>query len=273
MKRIVIASGGLGNQMFEYAFILALRHLGYNVAIDLNLYDITKQHNGWELDHVFDIKDGIRYSTVPRLLTRLLCHFRKNHLTLVETTPMLYDRRMLQPTKPFLKGVWINPRYFENIDQTIREAFSFKNIDDKNVDMAKEMKNVCSVALHVRRGDYLNLESYNVCDEDYYTTAIRKILEKHHNPVFYIFSNDPDWCRNWISKFNVDYVIIDHNHGKGSYRDMFLMTQCKHFIIANSTFSWWGAWLSSNKEKTVICPKRWFKDYDYTPNMDSWITI
>ena len=135
------------------------------------------------------------------------------------------------------------------------------------------MQSCNSVSIHIRRGDYLNIPNYCVCDEGYYRHAIKHICENVDKPVFYVFSNEPDWCESFMQQFGVVFKIINWNQRGDSYQDMYLMTQCKHNIIANSTFSWWGAWLNSQSDKIVVTPRAWFKNNNYNINCPGWHII
>lgn len=274
MKYTVISSGGIGNQMFEFAYLLSLRERGYNVRLCVDLYDITPQHNGWELNNVFKIDETPgKVSTFSKILTRLLVHYRNNPLIMCERNSMQYDCMWEKPSKPFLLGVWINSRYFDIVKDKIRLIYSFRNISDRNMALSKKMSLENSVSIHIRRGDYLKHPNYLVCDELYYSEAIRKILDQVEAPKFYVFSDDKDWCEKFMNQFEVEFEVITHNTGADSYQDMFLMSSCKNNIIANSTFSWWGAWLNNNKAKLVIAPRKWFRDKTISPNLESWIEI
>ena len=151
--------------------------------------------------------------------------------------------------------------------------FSFKNIDKQNEDLVTKMHYENSIAIHIRRGDYLYNPIYNVCDEEYYTKGIKYFIERFIDPVFYVFSDDPKWCGTFMESFHIQYHIIDNNQGFNSYQDMYLMTQCKHIIIANSSFSWWGAWLNDNKNRIILAPKRWFRNKEYNANCKDWEII
>lgn len=141
----------------------------------------------------------------------------------------------------------------------------------------------CSVSLHVRRGDSVSNPKYNkisgnVCTEEYYRKAVAYLIEREADLSFYIFSDDIAWVKEQFDFLQgVNTVFVDHNHGKNSYIDMWLMSECSHNIVANSTFSWWGAWLNKSPNKLVLAPNRWFKnnarleDNHIVP--DSWVKI
>jgi hypothetical protein len=138
-----------------------------------------------------------------------------------------------------------------------------------------------SVSVHIRRGDYLHScfnSLFHVQDLDYYQAAIDQIQQKIKNPSFYIFTTDYEWTKEQFSKLKIPFNIVDINKGSQSYMDMILMSKCKHNIIANSSFSWWGAWLNRNEEKMVIAPKKWYKHTEMNNNAshiipNGWITI
>lgn len=274
MKYEILVSGGLGNQMFEYAYYLSLKSKGYDVRLNKELYYVTSQHNGWELDTVFKVTDKpLPHSIIRKFLTRVIAKYCIPPFIMVESNSMTFDPIWGSPSRPMLKGVWINNRYFEDIEDVIRNTFVFRNIDKHNLHLANCMRNENSVSIHIRRGDYLKLPQYNVCQEEYYKKAIGIIKEKYINPIAYVFSNDPVWCNMFMNQFDIKYTVINHNQGKDSFKDMFLMSQCKHNIIANSTFSWWGAWLNDNLDKCVISPRCWFTNKHISPNLSTWIQI
>ncbi|MBT9150861.1 MAG: O-antigen biosynthesis glycosyltransferase WbnK [candidate division WS2 bacterium] len=135
------------------------------------------------------------------------------------------------------------------------------------------------MSLHIRRGDYVfNLHTnqfHGTCDLDYYFRCVEYLTTKVKNPHFFIFSDEPEWARNNL-KLSYPTTLVDHNEADKNYEDLRLMSQCKYHIIANSTFSWWGAWLSQNPEKIVFAPKRWLKSDDYNPKdlmPDKWIKV
>ena len=180
----------------------------------------------------------------------------------------------------YIEGYWQTEKYFKNIEHTIKKDFTFKTKPDKNnQSLLNQIKNCNAVAIHVRRGDYVKNPVANrilgVCNLDYYNKCINLIIRKINNPHFFIFSDDPKWT---INNLNIDFpaTYVSHNGSDKGYEDLRLMSNCKHQIIANSSFSWWGAWLNNNPNKVVMAPKKWFNDLsinteDLIP--ESWVKI
>ena len=143
--------------------------------------------------------------------------------------------------------------------------FSFsEEVKKKNKDMCCQLQQENSVSVHIRRGDYLTAENKrihgNICTEEYYNNAMTYMREKTENPRFYIFTDDLQWAREKYK--GEDITIVDGNRDHSSYVDMFLMSQCKHNIVANSTFSWWGAWINANPDKLVLAPPKWLNNFE-----------
>ena len=180
-----------------------------------------------------------------------------------------------------LLGYWQSFKYFENIKDLLREEFRLKSssISKKNHELISEIKKEKSVAIHIRRGDYVSdnffLENLGVCSLKYYLNAINHIVQRVADPCFYIFSDDPDWVMKNL-KIDHRHYFVTHNLGKSDYEDFRLMNACNHFIIANSSFSWWAAWLADGIDKIVLAPDQWFVK-DPMPIEDripaSWIRI
>ena len=184
--------------------------------------------------------------------------------------------------KAYLQGFWQTEKYFIEFEDQIRKDFAFKSpLNEKNSQLVKQISETNSVSIHLRRGNYVSDPSTSVvhgtCDLEYYRNAAKLVAEKIGDPVFYIFSDDPEWVKeNLIVDF--PSVYVNHNSGKEGYNDMRLMSHCKHNIIANSTFSWWGAWLNENREKIVVAPKKWFAKETFQQNVqdlypDGWIKL
>lgn len=280
--KIVRIIGGLGNQMFQYAFYLALKNRYENVKLDISAYEKEyKLHNGFELSNIFDLNFEIaskseinklkyRNNLFGKIQKKILR--KKNEVNYVDT---LYHPEVLDIKEDaYYNGYWNSEYYFLDIEDLVKRSFEFKNgLNDLNKKILNSILKEESVSVHVRRGDYLeskiNREIYgNICTEEYYEKAIEIIKNKISNPKFYVFSNDIDWCKKNLILDNVEYV--DWNIGKESYIDMKLMSCCKHNIIANSSFSWWGAWLNKNPNKKVITPARFFNNV-IPSNMETFL--
>jgi hypothetical protein len=200
----------------------------------------------------------------------------------VRESPRGFDPNYFSiPSHAYLEGYWQSEEYFKGIESTIRRDFVFKDrLDEHGTALAEIINSVNSVCLFVRRGDYVsekNTSQYHgVCDKEYYDRSFRLISEKTENPVLFIFSDDLDWCRTHL-KFNISTYYVDNLYSGHKYgQHLHLMTLCRHFIISNSSFGWWGAWRNQDSRKIVIAPKQWYK----SPSMDTshlfpnnWITI
>jgi len=180
-----------------------------------------------------------------------------------------YDPNILNtPMNVYVDGYWQSEKYFSDVEDIIRREFRFRNEpDDRNRNMAKEISNMESVSVHVRRADYLSDPKNRIfatCSLEYYNTCAAMITEKVPDAQFYIFSDDSNWVKE---NLHLDFpaTFVTHNDAARAHEDLRLITLCKHHIIANSSFSWWGAWLSANTEKIVLAPRNWFTD----PSFDS----
>jgi Glycosyl transferase family 11 len=285
--------GGLGNQMFQYAAGRALS-LKLRVPLKLDTRDFSgyQLHQGFELNNLFNCRAEIATDTdltnvlgwqsaklVQRVLRRpQLKSFRHKNYIVEPQFNYWSGINQLEDYK-YLYGYWQSEKYFIEFAQNIREDFTFKlPFSDQNAEIAEQISQVNAVSLHVRRGDYANnlktTATHGLCSLDYYRTAIDYVSKHVNQPCFYIFSDDIAWVKANLL-IDSPSVFIDHNANQESYNDMRLMSLCKHNIIANSSFSWWGAWLNQNVEKIVIAPKLWFSKptdtIDLIPN--SWIRI
>jgi hypothetical protein len=180
----------------------------------------------------------------------------------------------------YLDGFWQSERYFMGIRELLLREFTFK--DAPNLENTKYLSNIVaqnSVCVHIRRGDYVTTpgcqSKHGICPLEYYRAAIAYIQDRITNPVYFVFSDDPAWVSSNFPRLN-SMTIISHNVGQNDSEDLRLMMNCRHFIIANSSFSWWGAWLGQSPQKIVIAPKRWYvspnqSDKDLVP--ESWIRL
>ena len=282
--KIVRILGGLGNQMFQYAFYKALEKKESKVLADLSLFKDYELHNGFELDKVFgvDIKKASQftvdlYDTQNRkwLFRKLRKLLKLKNTYKEEANEFVFDPTFLTDPSPRLYyGYWQNEGYFKDSD--IRSEFVFKNpLTGKNNYTFKQIAESQSISIHVRRGDYVDHPLLgSLCNVTYYQDAISLMNSKISNPSYFVFSNDIEWCKKNLPLNKATY--IDWNTGRDSYIDMQLMSTCKHQIIANSSFSWWGAWLNNNPKKIVIAPKKWISTQESSISNilpDTWISI
>lgn len=293
---IVKLQGGLGNQLFQYA---VGRYLSfkYSTALKFDLYEFLNpsQNNTprtFKLKHfnicgevasLSDLDNDFISPTLKNQIMRRIEIFLgfPSNFFLIQEKSLKFDPNILQtPDNCYLDGYWGSEKYFGHIDKVIRnELRIIEPIDPINLKYLEKITNGNSVSIHVRRGDFVNIQTnlqfHGVCSLKYYSEAIDYIANKVEKPIFYIFSDDSEWC---MSNINVHYPVtyITHNGEEKDYEDFRLLSQCKHHIIANSTFSWWGAWLGSDPNKIVIAPKKWLmieeKLYrDVIP--ENWIQI
>ena len=270
--------GGLGNQMFQYAAgrALSLKKNDW-FALDTAGFEQYGLHQGFELERVFTAPVTIaseadrrrvlgwrRSTLVRRALSRLPVKFAGGSSYVQE--PHFHYWTGFEAVGPdsYLAGYWQSEKYFADVTPQIRADFTFCTpLNGKNAELAQLIGNVQAVSLHVRRGDYANdpktKSTHGLCSLDYYRKAIDYIDAVVSNPVFFIFSDDISWVKdNLFVAFA--HHFVEHNKGAASYNDMRLMSLCRHHVIANSSFSWWGAWLNSSADKTVVAPKKWFAD-------------
>ncbi len=270
--KLITLSGGLGNQMFQYAFYTALKKSGQRrIFLYKNKILKHREHCGYELQHLFHIEDNDKGMWLTRLLqTPVFGPFLKHLLfprKIRERVQYNYDayRRYAEAGTPdgiHLVGYWQSERYFEKAIREVRRVFTFdeRMLTPATLACLQQMTNRQTVSIHVRRGDFFHPDFVKmfggVCTVDYYTRAIKHIQKHVQHPCFYVFSDDLEWVRNHLS-LPENTVWVDWNSGADSWQDMFLMSKCKHNILANSSFSWWGGWLNENPDKIVIAPALW----------------
>lgn len=288
--KIVKYIGGLGNQMFDYAFTYLLgKTFEETIYADVQYYKDHKFHNGLELERVFDITlkrakvwDIVKMAWyfpnyyIDYHLRRYLPNRKSQYY---EPIGGVYSPETLKKVKNrYYYGYWQDHKYYDDIRDELREVFRFKiSLNEKNQKIMNDLlSSDGSVGIHIRRGDYLNHPVYkDICTYEYYAKAIALIQEKIENPVFYIFSNDILWCKNNIEKLisGCKVVYVDWNKGEDSYCDMQLLMACKTLIIANSSFSWWAAYLNS-RNPWVIAPKKWKnKRETFSYQLEDWTKI
>lgn len=278
--------GGLGNQMFQYAAAKALSlHRNENLAVDSRLFADYNLHS-YSLHHfnidALSIKEEIIFEPV-RFSNKIKATLsgKKIFHQYVEKN-LRFDEKLLNITSKniYLKGYFQSEKYFSRFEDEIRKDFEITSpLKKETIEMLQLIDAQNSVSLHIRRGDYVTNADANAvhgtCDLNYYHKALELIKEKVENPVFFIFSDDIEWAKQNL-KIDSTIHFVDFNDASTNYEDIKLMSCCKHNIIANSSFSWWGAWLNNYKEKIVIAPSRWFKtdihnSIDIIP--ESWLKI
>lgn len=288
---IIRMSGGLGNQMFQYALYLKLRSMGKEVKFDdineyrgdearpivLAIFGIDYPRATWDeitkfTDQSMDFKKRIR----RHLLGRKAVWYEEQGG---------YDPQVLSFDSMYLKGAFQSEKYFEDIKDEVRSTYQFPELEEMHLPeklhfttkgCLDRIEGCEAVALHMYRGDSRNDEELydGICTEQYYDGAVRYIQDRYPNAVFFIFSNEPKWVRGWVIELMKSqikegmsreeirslenrFILVEANSQHTGYLDMFLMSRCKHNIISNSSFSWWAAWINKNPGKLVCAPSRW----------------
>lgn len=265
---IIKLKGGLGNQIFQYAFALAYILKGIELRFDLSYYNIDSKHGGFLLGEAFSSlpiiyaqKRDVFYF-IGKARNKDGYYLRPNRC-IVEEEPIdqfTYDSELQQMEHTYFNGYWQHLNYFNEYGSVLKRQLKFRSLDKEDLKNRMNEQSIIStqsVSLHIRRGDYLQTSLYCNLDLDYYKEAIRHVQSKLSEPHFFIFSDDMEWATDHFRGPNMSFV--KGNSGKYSYIDMYLMSLCKHNIIANSTFSWWAAWLNKHSDKIVISPKKWLR--------------
>lgn len=272
---IVRLIGGLGNQMFQYALGKRLALLN-NVELKVDISFLKKEGQTYtkrnlELNN-FGIEiplateeelqkyNFIQRSSIRSRLQKFSSLFFP-YYTIHETSLNYNDKILQSPKNSYLNGFWQTEKYFLPIEKTIREDFTFqKPLSGLSLKMSEQITATQSVSLHVRRGDYVNdpeiSKVHGACGIGYYLKAIEVMKSKFSGLHLFVFSDDVDWVKNNLTT-DLPITYVEQNSG---FVDMQLMSFCKHNIIANSSFSWWGAWLNNNPGKIIIAPEKWFND-------------
>lgn len=274
---IVKLMGGLGNQMFQYAAARSIswRH-GTSLKLDLSFLEGDQAGNTprkYELgNYCITAEKASRWETITmsgrgrtRLESTIVLKYQEvaGHTVFRERSFNFDPQLFAVPDNVYLEGYWQSERYFTDIREIIRKEFTVKTpLIDKNMELANEIKAVNAVSIHIRRGDYVlnekTREFHGICNLEYYLQAEEMVAQTLVNPHFFVFSDDPKWVADNL-KLRHPARYVSHNDSI-AHEDLRLMSLCRHHVIANSSFSWWGAWLSNNPDKLVIAPKRWFND-------------
>lgn len=272
---LVKLRGGLGNQMFQYAAALrlALTH-STEVRIDSSWYrsenDATPRRYELDLLNItgtlatsFEVVglNGVRRARPYEMPLALLRKVRPRYRFVAEQS-LAFDQEILNlGDSVCLFGYWQSERYFQDVEPFVRKQFNFvSTLSPRSTETAARIAETEAVAVHVRRTDYVNdgraAPLLGACSLDYYKKAIGLIQEVVPNPTYFVFSDDLAWARANLA-FGAPVVFVGHNVGRRAHEDLRLMARCRHHVIANSSFSWWAAWLAERGGR-VIAPSPWF---------------
>lgn len=273
----VILTGGLGNQMFQYAAAKSLS-LRLNKGLTVDLYALSKRTQATKRQfgiQIFDVDLNVSSSWKSKFLVKAFPLVDKTRLLFYMLMGYFRDRSAIVYASEIeklrgniiLHGHFQNEKYFDDYKDVIKRDFTFKYLlQGKNAELAKQIRDTQSVSIHVRRGDYLTNvhanKNFAILDKNYYQKVINIIKEEVESPHFFVFSEDFEWIKENISFDGLPVEYVDWNKGEDSYIDMQLMSMCKHNVIANSSFSWWAAWLNDYEWKLVYAPSEWFSDED-----------
>jgi len=281
---VVRLRGGLGNQMFQYAFFRQMQywHGKENVKLDVDTHH-WNEHNGRELDAVFEIdlsgesvepKVSFALADVGNSYTqKILRKIRgvKHNSYRFWTDLKLSEYKNLPPNV-YLEGYWNEETYFHDVREEIRKVYTFPPLQNEfQTNLLEDIQSSESIGIHVRRGDYVQLPNrFPTCPPSYYAQALQIIERKHPTTKCFVFSDDIQWCKDKLT-FLSNVVFVENTEKSEAHIDMMLMSKCQHVIMANSTFSWWAAWLNSNVDKTVIYPESATITYASLPA--NWVKI
>jgi len=270
---IVKLLGGLGNQLFQYA---AGRRLSYKhnavLKIDNSYFEKDKSRaynlSAFNVKEEFATSEEIKYLSRNNIIIEKHFHFEPRILSL--------------PDNVYMVGHWQSEKYFKDIEPIIRQELTVRIPQTgKNKEIATKIQSTQSVSLHIRRRDFVyypqHSKYHGVCSLKYYQRCVSYIAKHVSLAHFFIFSDDIFWAKEHLY-LPFPMTFVEHNDDSANYEDLRLMSQCKHHIVANSTFSWWGAWLNANMNKIVCVPKKWFKGWRPNRNTkdlfpQSWIII
>lgn len=295
---IVKLVGGLGNQLFQYAFARSVSsRLKTDFRLDNNPFKTYYKFHKYSLGH-FNVKERfvkdsdffgfVWFVKQNKMFATFYKYFRPKSMLSSFYYPeqfYLFDSSVFTRNGTYFDGSWVTEKYFKDIGTELREELTLnKPLSDYSAEILEKINSSLSISIHVRRADYVTGSTFKdtplvhgTCSMDYYKSAIHYITERGQNPHFFIFSDDYEWSVENFKFLNYQVTCVK-NGAEKNYEDLILMSHCKHNIIANSTFSWWGAWLNNNKDKMVIAPQKWFNTQKINTNTkdiipDTWIKL
>lgn len=291
---IIKLQGGLGNQMFQYAFatIIAKKN-NTAVYLDKNFFALTEKKVGFTpRNFELNIFDNLYLEASPRqvcsfynlsFINKIKRKLKFNYPKIFKESVFGFNQSALQIQAPaYLEGYFQSSKYFTAYEGLIKQLFLFpiNELDNLNKKLLSTIKNTDTISVHIRRGDYaedkVTQQFHGCCNVEYYMNGISLMMDRYASHTLVFFSDDSDWVKEKFDNLHYPKLFIDNNTAENSWVDMLLMSSCTHNIIANSSFSWWAAWLNENPGKTVIGPKKWFeaKDLDTKTLLpEEWIQL
>ena len=270
---VSVILGGLGNQLFQYATARSqAKRLGCDLYLEKRLYHLPKYKI-----HPFAL-DNFHIDFKSPSLCRYINLFGLN---IFREKSMAYDPNInFVKNNTILVGYWHSEKYFDSIRQELIQEFKGNYIFENKISatLHQTMRQEESVSIHIRRSDYLSKKNSSIFEPislSYYYSALELIKKQHPNIKLFVFSDDNQWVMDNF-KTDLPTTFVTHNDVSRGYDDLMLMSNCKHNITANSTFSWWGAWLNDNPAKLVVTPSKWVKEDKYVePDLipNNWIKV
>jgi hypothetical protein len=279
---IVRLNGGVGNQMFQYAMGRTVAHRRRtSVRFDFRSLDGNARRcyslGAWNVEAAPASMRDLLSVRIASCLERILMRGRPYYArhTVCEQSFSFDPDALNAPGNCLLMGYWQSEKYFKEIEPILRHEFTLRmEPSAKSQEVARAIQASNSTFLHIRRGDYaadpMINKVHGTCSMRYYEDAVNYIGRAMHDPHLFVFSDEPRWVREHL-KLPFPMTVVDHNHPGNAqspgreHEDLWLMTLCRHAILANSSFSWWGAWLNPERNRIVIAPERWFR----SPNNDT----
>lgn len=282
---IIQLKGGLGNQMFQYAFAIILAKINSaTLKLDKSFFDTFSKEQefaprNFELgifENVYtqasskEIIELTRLSSINKIKKKLGFYNKSN--IYLEPSLDFHLEALLIKVPVYIKGYFQSYKYFENQEDLIRETFSFpiEYLDDRNKALLSKLQSETTISIHIRRGDYVTNEKtqqfHGNCSLEYYSNAIALLASKTKVFTLVFFSDDSQWVKEQFKTLPYSKFFVDYNINENSWIDMLLMSFCTHNVIANSSFSWWAAWLNMNPNKIVISPKNWYANLERNTN-------
>ncbi|RKS45138.1 glycosyl transferase family 11 [Gillisia mitskevichiae] len=290
---LISLQGGLGNQMFQYAIARILGEKNHTPVVLEKSFFILKEkkpghtprdfelnifNNEYLISSDLHVNKFTNLSFLNKVRKKLGCNYPK---TFLEEKFTFNPEALLVKPPVILHGYFQSYKYYDGYEALVKQIFEFpvNKLDEVNSSLLYRIKETTAISIHIRRGDFINdmktKTFHGNCSIDYYLKAINFFVSKFSGFQLFFFSDDSEWVKEKFETLPNPKLFIDHNKGENNWKDMFLMSSCSHNIIANSSFSWWAAWLNNNPNKTVIAPKNWFaKDIDTNDLIpDQWIRL